>query len=337
MSKKHRILLIISICITSVVSVLCFFFFKNNNEEIAQCIAQESEYILGGEAVGIKLLSSGVLVMGVDRLDTDIEVGDIILEVNNSKIETDSELEIYAQKGEELLLTIKHGDNITQKRIIPQYSNNSRTYKLGLWVKDSSAGVGTITFYDKNTLNYAALGHAIYEGKEGNALDISTGCITKTEIFNIKKGLSKYPGELKGTITNEVLGQIYKNTKNGIFGRIENDSLIDYSKVIKVAKKEDIEEREAYICVTLDDNTKRNYKINIDKVFLNSTDNKNMAISVIDEELIEKTGGIVQGMSGAPIVQNDRLIGSITHVLLDNPKMGYASFIENLISDMNDL
>ena len=229
MSKKHRILLIISICITSVVSVLCFFFFKNNNEEIAQCIAQESEYILGGEAVGIKLLSSGVLVMGVDRLDTDIEVGDIILEVNNSKIETDSELEIYAQKGEELLLTIKHGDNITQKRIIPQYSNNSRTYKLGLWVKDSSAGVGTITFYDKNTLNYAALGHAIYEGKEGNALDISTGCITKTEIFNIKKGLSKYPGELKGTITNEVLGQIYKNTKNGIFGRIENDSLIDYS------------------------------------------------------------------------------------------------------------
>ena len=332
MSKKHRILLIISICITSVVSVLCFFFFKNNNEEIAQCIAQESEYILGGEAVGIKLLSSGVLVMGVDRLDTDIEVGDIILEVNNSKIETDSELEIYAQKGEELLLTIKHGDNITQKRIIPQYSNNSRTYKLGLWVKDSSAGVGTITFYDKNTLNYAALGHAIYEGKEGNALDISTGCITKTEIFNIKKGLSKYPGELKGTITNEVLGQIYKNTKNGIFGRIENDSLIDYSKVIKVAKKEDIEEGEAYICVTLDDNTKRNYKINIDKVFLNSTDNKNMAISVIDEELIEKTGGIVQGMSGAPIVQNDRLIGSITHVLL-----GYASFIENLISDMNDL
>ncbi len=337
MSKKHRILLIISICITSVVSVLCFFFFKNNNEEIAQCIAQESEYILGGEAVGIKLLSSGVLVMGVDRLDTDIEVGDIILEVNNSKIETDSELEIYAQKGEELLLTIKHGDNITQKRIIPQYSNNSRTYKLGLWVKDSSAGVGTITFYDKNTLNYAALGHAIYEGKEGNALDISTGCITKTEIFNIKKGLSKYPGELKGTITNEVLGQIYKNTKNGIFGRIENDSLIDYSKVIKVANKEDIEEGEAYICVTLDDNTKRNYKINIDKVFLNSTDNKNMAISVIDEELIEKTGGIVQGMSGAPIVQNDRLIGSITHVLLDNPKMGYASFIENLISDMNDL
>ena len=337
MSKKHRILLIISICITSVVSVLCFFFFKNNNEEIAQCIAQESEYILGGEAGGIKLLSSGVLVMGVDRLDTDIEVGDIILEVNNSKIETDSELEIYAQKGEELLLTIKHGDNITQKRIIPQYSNNSRTYKLGLWVKDSSAGVGTITFYDKNTLNYAALGHAIYEGKEGNALDISTGCITKTEIFNIKKGLSKYPGELKGTITNEVLGQIYKNTKNGIFGRIENDSLIDYSKVIKVAKKEDIEEGEAYICVTLDDNTKRNYKINIDKVFLNSTDNKNMAISVIDEELIEKTGGIVQGMSGAPIVQNDRLIGSITHVLLDNPKMGYASFIENLISDMNDL
>ena len=337
MSKKHRILLIISICITSVVSVLCFFFFKNNNEEIAQCIAQESEYILGGEAVGIKLLSSGVLVMGVDRLDTDIEVGDIILEVNNSKIETDSELEIYAQKGEELLLTIKHGDNITQKRIIPQYSNNSRTYKLGLWVKDSSAGVGTITFYDKNTLNYAALGHAIYEGKEGNALDISTGCITKTEIFNIKKGLSKYPGELKGTITNEVLGQIYKNTKNGIFGRIENDSLIDYSKVIKEDKKEDIEEGEAYICVTLDDNTKRNYKINIDKVFLNSTDNKNMAISVIDEELIEKTGGIVQGMSGAPIVQNDRLIGSITHVLLDNPKMGYASFIENLISDMNDL
>lgn len=335
MSKKYRIIFIISII--TVIVVFSIFIYICNKQKTMVCIAQDSEYILGGDAVGIKLLSSGVLVMGVDRVDTDIETGDIILEVNNNKIETDSELEEYAKKGEELQLTIKHGDSITHKSITPQYSNNSRTYKLGLWVKDSSAGVGTITFYDKNTLNYAALGHAIYEGKEGNALDISTGCITKTEIFTIKKGMSKSPGELKGTITNEVLGQIYKNTKNGVFGKIENDSLIDYSKKIKVAKKEDIEEGEAYICVTLDDNLKKNYKINIDKVFLNSTDNKNMAISVIDEELIEKTGGIVQGMSGAPIIQNDRLIGSITHVLLDNPKMGYASFIENLISDMNDL
>lgn len=335
MSRKR---LIIAFCFVILfLGFIIFNIISYNKKEVTSCIAEDSEYILGGETVGIKLLSSGVLVMGVDREDVDIVVGDIILEVNHEKIETDSQLEEYAKFGEKLLLTIKRGQSNIEREIYPQYSNNSKTYRLGLWVKDSSAGVGTITFYDKETLNYAALGHAIYEGKEDNVLDITTGGVTKTEIFSIKKGISKNPGELKGTITNEVIGQIYKNTKNGIFGKIEDDSLIDYSQIVKVARKENIEEGEAYIYATLDDNSKKKYKINIDKVFINSTDNKNMAISVIDEELISKTGGIVQGMSGAPIVQNGRLIGVITHVLLDNPQMGYASFIENLLYDMNDL
>lgn len=337
MSKKQVVILVfVVLFILSVLAIILTSVYISKNNTKA-CLAGDLEYILGGEAVGIKLLATGVLVMGVERQDLDIKVGDIILEVNGIKIETDSELEDYVRRGESLKLTINREGIIKYIDVFPQFSNNSREYKLGLWVKDSSAGVGTITFYDAKTLNYVALGHAIYEGSEDNILPITTGAITKTDIFSIRKGLAKTPGELKGTITNEILGQIYKNTKNGIFGRIENDSLIDYSNIIKVAKKENIEEGDAYIFVTLDDNIKRKYKIEIDKVFLNSTDNKNMAIRVVDEELIEKCGGIVQGMSGAPIVQNGKLIGAITHVLLDNPQMGYGSFIENMILDIEDL
>ena len=208
---------------------------------------------------------------------------------------------------------------------------------MGLWVKDSSAGVGTVTFYEKDTLKFAALGHAITETSNQNILPITTGGITKTEIYMIKKGIAKIPGELKGTLTNDTLGQIYTNSQNGIFGYIEDKDKFQNQEVIEISTKEEIENKEAYIYVTLDDNVKRKYKIEIEKVYLNSTDNKNIAIRIADDELISKTGGIVQGMSGAPIVQNGKLIGCITHVLLDDPLRGYGAFIENMIKDMENI
>ena len=298
---------------------------------------ENNEYILGGQIVGVKLLASGVLVMGVDREDIDVKIGDIILEVNGKKVETDNDLKDYASLGEKLNLKIQRQSNIFNVEIVPEFSNNSKEYKLGLWVKDSSAGVGTITFLEKNSMKFAALGHAIYEATEDYVLPITTGCITDTQIFKIKKGYAKNPGELKGNITNNVLGNIYTNSQNGIYGKLSDDSLIDYSQTIKIASKDKIEEGEAYIYATLDDNIKKKYKINIEKIFLNSTDNKNMTIKVVDEELLEKTGGIVQGMSGAPIVQNGKLIGCVTHVLLDNPQIGYGAFIENMIKELSKI
>ena len=239
--------------------------------------------------------------------------------------------------GQPLDLTISRNDKTMFLKINPIISENTGEYKLGLWVKDSSAGVGTVTCYEKDTSKFAALGHAITETSNQNILPITTGGITRTEIYMIKKGIAKVPGELKGTLTNQTIGQICTNTKNGIFGYIEDKEIYNQNEVIQIGKKEEIETKEAYIYLTLDDNIKKRCKIQIEKVYLNSTDNKNIAIKIVDEELIEKTGGIVQGMSEAPIVQNGKLIGCITHVLLDDPLRGYGAFIENMISDMDSI
>lgn len=333
--KNRRAIIIVAISLVLFLIVLVISL-KVKAKSIS-VFNENNEYILGGQIVGVKLLASGVLVMGVDREDIDVKIGDIILEVNGKKVETDNDLKDYASLGEKLDLKIQRQSNIFNVEIVPEFSNNSKEYKLGLWVKDSSAGVGTITFLEKDSMKFAALGHAIYEATEDYILPITTGCITDTQIFKIKKGYAKNPGELKGNITNNVLGNIYTNSQNGIYGKLLDDSLIDYSQTIKIASKDKIEEGEAFIYATLDDNIKKKYKINIEKIFLNSTDNKNMTIKVVDEELIEKTGGIVQGMSGAPIVQNGKLIGCVTHVLLDNPQIGYGAFIENMIKELSKI
>ncbi len=335
LSKNKKIVIIVCSLVFATILALTFVFGKS--KEAVTCSKKNTQYILGGEAVGIKLLASGVLVMGNDRADTDLKVGDVILEVNGCKIETNAELEEYASLGQKLNLTVERENKTINIEIEPKLGQTTGEYKLGLWVKDSSAGVGTVTFYEKDTLKFAALGHAITETSNQNILPITTGGITKTEIYMIKKGIAKIPGELKGTLTNDTLGQIYTNSQNGIFGYIEDKDKFQNQEVIEISTKEEIENKEAYIYVTLDDNVKRKYKIEIEKVYLNSTDNKNIAIRIADDELISKTGGIVQGMSGAPIVQNGKLIGCITHVLLDDPLRGYGAFIENMIKDMENI
>lgn len=327
------------VSIISIISIITTSIYLgiNKREQTIACSLKEKEYCVGGEAVGIKLLASGVLVMGVEREELPLEIGDIILEVNGSKIETGAQLEEYADLGKPLELTVSRNNEYLKFKIEPKLNENTKLYRLGLWVKDSSAGVGTVTFYEKDTGRFAALGHAITETANQYILPITTGGITKTEIYMIKKGVAKIPGELKGMITNETIGQIYCNTENGIFGMVENKELYESNETIELGRKEDIELKEAYIYVTLDDNVKKKYSIEIEKVYLNSEGNKNIAIKITDEELLAKTGGIVQGMSGAPIIQNGKLIGAITHVFLDNPERGYGAFIENMIEDMNSL
>lgn len=332
--NKKKII-IASIFILILVSCIFTYVFLYRNEETIACSFKEKEYYVGGEAVGIKLLASGVLVMGVDRDDCDLQIGDIILQVNGQKIETDAQLQEFASKGNNLDLTVLRQDKNINIQIAPKYNETTGEYRLGLWVKDSSAGVGTITLYEKDTSRFAALGHAITETSEQYILPITTGGITTTEIYSIKKGVANLPGELKGTITNNTLGQIYCNTQNGVFGIIEDKNLYKNNEIIQLGSKEEIKIGDAYIYATLDDNVKKKYNIQIEKFFLNSTGNKNIAIKITDQELLEKTGGIVQGMSGAPIIQDGKLVGAITHVFLDDPKRGYGAFIENMVSDMN--
>lgn len=313
----------------------------NSSVEISESI-KEYKFALGGNACGIKLLATGVLVVEIDNSSLDLKVGDVILKLDDNKIDSNKELVEYINKDEvikkgsvEITYSRDNKENkITAKTI---YNSETKKYELGLWVKDSSAGVGIVTFYELNNKYFAGLGHGITETSENIVLPIQSGAIVKAKITSINKGLPKTPGDLRGTIYKDVYGQIKKNTVNGIYGTLETDELIKNAQEIEVLTKEKIKTGKAQIYCSLTEDGVEAYDILIKNVILNSTGNKNMIIEVVDEKLIEKTGGIVQGMSGSPIVQDGKLVGAVTHVFLNDPTKGYAVFIENMIKDMETL
>ena len=302
---------------------------------------KDLEFILGGEACGIKLLATGVLVVEKDNNNIDLQVGDVILKVDNMQVDSNAELIEYINKeqvkGKEVELTIESGQKEKKIKVKPIYNSESENYELGLWVKDSSAGVGIITFYELSNKYFAALGHGITETSKNIVLPIQSGAIVKSKITAINKGYPKEPGDIRGTIYKEVYGQIRKNTVNGVYGTLENMDIINQKQTIKVAYKDEIKQGKAQIYCTLDDNEIQAFDIEIKNVLVNSSSNKNMVIEVIDKHLLEKTGGIVQGMSGSPIVQDGKLVGAVTHVFLNDPTKGYGVFIENMIEDMKSI
>lgn len=308
--------------------------FNNNTENL--------KFYLGGESCGIKLLATGVLVVEVDNNNLNLNVGDIILKIDGTKIDSNNELVEYINrkenKGKKVSLTIEHDGKNKIVTVIPKLNDKTGLYELGLWVKDSSAGVGMITFYEDTTKSFAALGHGITETSENVVVPISCGAIVKSKIVKINKGYKEAPGDIRGTIYKDVLGQIRKNTLNGIYGTLENNELIKNKKeYIDIAYKDEIKTGKAYVYCTLDEAGPKEYEIEIKNVFYDSTTNKNMIIKITDKRLVNLTGGIIQGMSGSPIVQNGKLIGGITHVFLNDPTSGYAVFVENMINDLNGM
>lgn len=337
--KKKKIIFGIILIVLLVILYICINYTKilsvYNKQEILQEKIYNMKFCVGGELVGIKLLATGVLIMGVeDNTQNLLNIGDIILKVNNEPIDTGEKLLEFAKNsnGEKLKLQISRNNVLFDVEITPKLDKTSNQYKLGLWVKDSTAGVGTITFYETTNNKFAALGHGVTETKENYILPITSGAITTTHIYNVKKGQVQNPGEIKGTISNNILGEIHGNTDKGIYGNyFEN---IKNNKEIQISPKTQIKEGKASIFVTLEDDVKKEYSIEIEKVLLTSTGNKNMIIKITDEELLKKTGGIIQGMSGCPIIQDGKLIGAVTHVLLNDSTRGYGVFIENMIEDM---
>lgn len=297
-------------------------------------VLKNAEICLGGEAVGIKILSTGVLVMESEE-NKNIHIGDIILEINDVPIDSNSALisEIQKSNGQDIELKIQRDDELKNILVTPNYSETTKMYELGLWVKDSSAGVGTISFYDKKSNKFAALGHGITETNNNIIIPIHSGAIVKTKITEITKGEKKSPGDIKGILYTNVLGQLITNTHCGIYGILE-ENIHQNKEEIEVAKKLDIHEGKAKIYCTLEDNKIEEFEINIERVLYNSSGNKNMVIKITDDKLLEKTGGIVQGMSGSPIVQNNKLVGAITHVFYNDPTQGYAVFAETMVNDM---
>lgn len=305
-------------------------------------VIEDVDVIPVGAIVGIKLYTNGVMVVGMSSIEgedgniykpyqeLEIQEGDFITHINGIEITSTNKLieEINNSSGQEIELTFNHKEETKTVNIRP-VKNKDKKYKLGLWVRDSAAGVGTVTFYNDDTKCFAALGHAITDIDTGEILSTSSGEIDISRILSIVKGQKDEPGRIEGTINSKTpIGNIYNNTKFGIFGVIKNAENIqlDFNKKMKVASRNEIKLGEA-TCLSGIDGEIKEYKLEITKIYQNNNyDNKSMFINITDENLLEKTGGIVQGMSGTPIIQNGKFVGAITHVLVNNPTVGYAVF-----------
>lgn len=305
-----------------------------------------------GEIVGIKLYTSGVLVVGTSSIEsndgisykpyegTSIQEGDSIIAIDGNIVNNTEELieEINLSNGDKIEITYINNEEEKKCEIQP-IKDKTGNYKIGLWVRDSAAGVGTVTFYNEQTSTFAALGHPITDIDTGDIINTASGEIDNVSIVSIIKGLKEEPGKIQGSIKqNSIIGKVYKNTEYGIYGIIEDASniKIDYSRKMKVALRQEINLGEASILSAIDGEIKE-YKIEIQKTYLNNNyDNKSMLIKITDEKLLEKTGGIIQGMSGSPIIQNGKFIGAVTHVFVNNPTSGYAVFADKMIQELSD-
>ena len=317
-------------------------------------VLPKTKVIPVGSMAGLKLYTSGVLVVGMSELEgidnkkykpyenTGIKEGDTIIEINSDKIESTEELieKVNNSNGNNINLKFVHEEETKECSIKPAKTAGNQ-YKIGLWVRDSAAGVGTVTFYDKETRNFGALGHGITDIDTEKLINIESGEFVSTKIVNIIKGENGAPGKIQGSIENgKNIGTIAKNTRFGIFGRVDNIASlnIDSSKEMEVALRDEIKLGKATILCSLDNNNVESYEIEIEKINKqNNYDNKSMQIKITDPKLIEKTGGIIQGMSGSPIIQNGKFIGAVTHVMVQNPREGYAVFGDIMIKKMREV
>lgn len=325
-----------------------------NLKKVTANVVQNRKVIPLGDLSGLKLYTQGVLVVGMSQIEGEdnkiykpyeeagIEQGDSIIKINNEKIDSTEELLACVSKckGKTINITyLKDGEEI-QKTITP-VKTSKNTYKLGLWVRDAAAGVGTLTFYDEATNSIASLGHGIQDVDTGEMVDISSGEFVTTEIVNVQKGEKENPGRIEGSIEECTdIGRIYSNTKFGVYGNIQNKSKLKLNEkdAVGIALRNEIQETDATIICTLEDGKKDEYKVKIQKVFRNNNeDNKSMIVKVTDQRLLEKIGGIVQGMSGSPILQNGKLIGALTHVLVSDPTTGYGVFADLMIKELRQV
>lgn len=306
------------------------------------------EVVPVGRTIGMKLYTEGVLVVGKSEVEgkvsyenSDIQEGDVITKINHQKISSTEDLieQVEDSNGEELVITYKREKIEKETKLIP-IKTKDNLYKVGLWVRDAAAGIGTLSFYDPATGNCIALGHGIMDIDTQDLIEIANGDMITTKILSIKKGKKGEPGEVKGTIDSGIeVGTVDKNTSFGVIGKITNKSALNLQDAQKlpVALRHEIQEGEAEIISQLEDGKSQRYKIEIKKIYRNNNeDNKSFLIKVIDKELLEKTGGIIQGMSGSPIIQNGKVIGVVTNVLVNDPTSGYGIFADLMIKKMKE-
>ncbi len=312
--------------------------------------AESKSVIPGGQSIGVSLNYDGVYVDDLGDVTTNenkasspaeksgLAAGDIIKKINGKDIKTVDELTDYLNQnlndGDCAELTVRSADGSEKTaEIFPVRDTSDEKLKLGIWAKDAASGVGTVTYYEPNTEEFTAVGHEISDAKTGAEIGELCGDVYKCEIVGVRRGERGAPGELIGVYSENKLkvGTVTSSSRYGVTGKVMNfDNFIAGGDEMLTATPEEVHEGDAYILSNVENSKIEQFSINIEKIDLNSDCNKNIIFKVTDDNLISKTGGIVRGMSGSPIIQDGKLIGSVTHVLVNDPLHGYGVFIQNM-------
>ena len=299
-----------------------------------------------GQTAGMKLFSQGVMVIGLSDIataqgdcsparDCGLKEGDIITHINSEQVDTIEEVQQLLQtlEGETMSIrALRSGKQVQLTGEAVQCSADG-SYKLGAWIRDSMAGIGTLTWYDPETGVFAALGHGINDVDTGSLMPLQTGAIMDSSVTDVKKGVQGQPGELHGSfdLTHDT-GTLYANTDGGVFGVLEDPDSLS-GQALPVASHSQVQTGKATILSNISGDTVEEYEVEILRVYpASASDTRNLMLKVTDPRLLEATGGIVQGMSGSPILQNGRLVGAVTHVLINDPTCGYGILAENMLT-----
>lgn len=331
-----------------VLSFICIIFFifliiSNSAKSVSAASQIARQVYVSGEAFGIKLYTNGVIVVGTQAVETEnkkinpaktagIEVGDIIVSINNINVYSSDEVSelLNDNNGLPFKIRLKRDGRYKNFVLKPVYSQREGCYKAGMWVRDSTAGIGTITYYDKKSEVFASLGHQVNDVDTNEIMPLLKGEAVGARVSEVQKASSGTTGALSCEFKEETLGKLLANSEYGLYGKYSH--IGENAFPITVASKREIKKGKAKILSTIDEGKPKFYDVEITRIsYRNSRNAKNIVFKITDKELIEKTGGIVQGMSGSPLIQNNRLIGAVTHVIVNNPEKGYAVFAETML------
>ena len=302
--------------------------------------AKAPSLIPGGSPIGIKFLTDGVMVVKLQEVlegvcpakDAGLVAGDNIVSANGERLSSSARLSqiISESGGEPIALTVQRGRDSYETSLVPVQSQADGSFKGGILIRDSSAGVGTLTYIDPKTGCYGALGHQISDCDTQRTLPLGSGEIVDVTVTGYERGERGCPGELFGTfVSGLAAGSVTKNCEQGVFGVM---TYPPHGEAVPIAFRQEVCEGKASILTTISGNTPKEYEVEIERISLSDgLGTKNLVIRVTDPELLSQTGGIVQGMSGSPILQNGKLVGAVTHVFLSDPSRGYGIFIENML------
>ena len=308
-------------------------------------VSERDFVAVSGELFGLRLFTEGIIIVGIDEVKTakgnispaekaGLQKGDIIISIDGVKVKSCNEVSEFMEQsgGKVMKLELRRKNKSFVTDFKTAYSESEGKYKAGIWIRDSAAGIGTLTFYDPTTRLFAALGHGVCDVDTGEILPVFEGDIVEAEVNGCYKGQKGKAGELCGVFSSDSKGVLYLNCQHGVYGKM--DIVKESEFLYPVAFNDEIEKGRAQIISTVDENGPQMYEIEITKISYENSEDKNLVIKVIDEDLLEKTGGIVQGMSGSPIIQNGMLVGAVTHVFIGDPTQGYAIFSRTMLQRM---